>query len=694
MGVMNSLRERAGGIVVVILALSFGVLWMLQDTGVFDTVGSGQAGGNILMVNGMGVSADEFNQAVQQQVSQYEAQTGRAVTPQVQEQAREQAYNSLVNDRLIQQEMDRMNITVTDDELVDMAYGPNPHPIIRSYFGDSTGQVDRQLLDSFFSNPEATQDKVQLENFLRAQRRQQKLTNLLGATVHVSEEDVLDAYRRRNRSVDVQYVALPYAQARDSVAVTDADLRDYYDENREDYAREKMYTISYATVPKVATAADSTRVQEELESLRSDFEAAENDSLFMARNASSQPYNSTYYTASDLEDEVATAVFADPTPGRVVGPLFAGARAHLIKIQDVRPTEGTYVRARHILFQGPDADALVAQAETVQDSLQNGADFAALARSLSQDRASAAQGGDLGWFGEGQMVEPFTEAAFDASVGEVVGPVETQFGQHLIEVTARADREVRLADFTLSMRPSPSTLDDAENRLRDVAYYADDSGDFAGEAEQEGLQARQMQVEAGQTNIPGLGSSPAIARFLDGAREGAISDVIELDDRFVVVQLTDVVDAGYRPFDEVQNELRPRVVLERRRASTTQRMEEAMQGGATLQQLASALGTTVRTQQDLSYSTRSVPGVGSDPRFVGTAMGLQSDQTSRVVGGANAAYVMRVTGVDEPAPLGESEREQLRTQLMQQRRSQVLQAWISSLRDEADIQDNRAQFLR
>ncbi len=87
--------------------------------------------------------------------------------------------------------------------------------------------------------------------------------------------------------------------------------------------------------------------------------------------------------------------------------------------------------ARHILFNKDQR----AKAEEVKGQLQNGADFAELAKEYSQDPGSAELGGDLGCLGQGETVPSFEEALFNAEQGEIVGPVETEFGYHVIEVT-------------------------------------------------------------------------------------------------------------------------------------------------------------------------------------------------------------------------------------------------------------------
>lgn len=91
----------------------------------------------------------------------------------------------------------------------------------------------------------------------------------------------------------------------------------------------------------------------------------------------------------------------------------------------------TRASARHILVSSEN------ECEALKSQIENGADFAELARQHSQCPSSR-RGGELGEFGRGQMVREFDEVVFSAAVGEVQGPVKTQFGYHLIEVTARS----------------------------------------------------------------------------------------------------------------------------------------------------------------------------------------------------------------------------------------------------------------
>jgi peptidylprolyl isomerase/peptidyl-prolyl cis-trans isomerase D len=713
MGTMTRIRNRAGGIMIVVLALSFGGLWMLQDTGVFESMGSGQQRSDgIIVVDGDPVGAEEYGQRVSRRVQMME-QRGRSVTPQRRDQIRNQIYDQLVNERLAQQEMDRLGIEVTAQEVESAVFGQNPNPVVKRLIRQavpqqqlpSDGQIDRAFLQRILSQPNSQRLVTRLEEILRRQIRQRKLRGLLKATVHVSSEDVQDHYRRQNLSVDTRYVALPYAQVPDSaVSVSDSERQSYYEEHEDDYRRPKTFSVQYVTRTKEATAEDPAAVASDLADLRSRFAEAENDSLFLQRNDSKSTYSSAYRAPSALDPAIAGAVFPNPDSGTVVGPVFTGGKAHLVKITGARPAEKPAVNARHILIEGDGQQALEKARRLKQKITSGQATFAAVARKQSADPGSAEQGGDLGWFGRGRMAPPFEEAAFSATPGEVMGPVKTNFGYHLIEVQARADQAVQIADLSMNLRPSVATLDETESMMRDVSVFASEEGNFEAQAERSDLKIQSATVAANSADgedegeipleaISSLGASQQIKNFLSGAEAGATSDAVELDDQFAVVHVEEITPKGYRSLDEVRSQVESQVRRQKKQKVQTKKLRQALdQSGGDLDRLAQAVGTTARAKTGVTFETSTIPALGNDAKFVGTALGLREGGSSGVVAGANGAFVLTATRVNEPAKLTDQKRKQLREQLLQQKQQQMRQQWIAGLRDEATITDNRAQY--
>lgn len=690
MGAMNTLRQNTG-VILWILVLSFGIIWTLQDSDVFSAMN--QPDRNVATVNGAPIQQEEYQQVVKRVRQRFQQQLGGTMNPQMQSRIRDRAYDQVVDQKLLEQEMTRLGISVTDSEVESMVFGENPHPLIRKQFADSTGQINYQLLQNMAQDPQRESQWLKIEEYLRRQRRQRKMTSLVQATIQVSEQDVENYHRRQNTSASARYVSLRYAQVPDdSVSVSESDLRSYYDKNKEDFKRERTVTLKYATTSKEATAEDSSNIASDLDELREDFATTESDSLFLLNNASDNDFSSEYKTADQMNARVADSVYANPEPGRIVGPVFGGGQAHLIKIRDTRPAETQYAHARHILLKTDQADSEKrGRLQALQDSIESGAaSFAEMARRYSDDQ-SAAEGGDLGWFAEGSMVDAFGDAVFGAEPGALVGPIRSEFGYHLVRVEARASQAVQMADLAYNLTPSQATLSDKESTLGDLAYFAEENGNFREEAQRLDLTVQEVQVETNQSSFPGIGESPALSRFLENASAGDISEVTELSDKFVVARVTDVTPEGHRSFSDVKSQIRPKVALQKKREVQGRRMERALSQNG-FDALPNVLGTQMRTQSDVTYSTKTVPGLGREPKFVGAVFGLEVGETSGVVEGENAAFVVEVTEKNTPPPLTEQQRQQIRKQLLKQRRKQATSDWLSALKEDATIMDNRTQM--
>ncbi len=701
MGIMNRMRENTP-IVLWILVIAFGGIWVLQDSGVFDTTSKARYD-NIAIVDGEPISYQEYTRAIESQRQQYQAQSGQSMPPQLYDMYRDQIFDAMVNDILRRREMERLGVVVSDAEVVDMVLGDNPDPLIKQQFGNGSGGVDRDLLRSLVDNPDVRDDWIRVEEYLRSKRRAEKFDKLIEATVRVSDEEVNAEYIKRNRKVDAQYVALRYAEIPDdSVSVTERELGNYYNDHREDFHRDRTIALEYVRFSKSASAADTAAIVSELGRLRDDFKTTKNDSLFLALNGSEKGYADSYFRLDELDTEIGDALAGNIEQGKVVGPVIVRNQAHLVKVGKVRRAEDESVHARHILISTrPTDDAAAkeearAKANDLKKQLDEGADFAALAKEFSQDPGSGSKGGDLGWFGPGRMVEPFEKAAFGAPIGKVVGPIETQFGYHIIEVLARSDKEFQMADLVLTIRPSLDTIGNAEDGAADLAYFAEESGDFDAEvAKHDNLSVETVEVQKDMDVIPGLGTSGNVKKFLATAKVGDLSEVIELNDDFVVLHVAKITPEGYRPFEEVRSELEPQARLEKKKKLQTSRLQAAVGDGATdLEALADSLGTIRRTASAVTQNNTLVPTLGREPKFVGAALGLAEGEISSVIEGANGAYVLKVTRIypADPSTMTAAQRASLRNDLLNQKKQRMTTRWLAELREEADVSDFRYRF--
>ncbi|MDX1639407.1 MAG: SurA N-terminal domain-containing protein, partial [Balneolaceae bacterium] len=152
------------GIILWVLIFSFGVLWILADTQVFDAL---QAGPRSLgSVNGEPISLEEYNSRISGYIDRYSQQTGNSITPEMRAYYEDQAWNELVTSKLLQQKMDELGIAVTDQEVVEMITGENPDPFIRQQFQREDGTIDRVALQAAIEAPENSQIWVMIEQQL------------------------------------------------------------------------------------------------------------------------------------------------------------------------------------------------------------------------------------------------------------------------------------------------------------------------------------------------------------------------------------------------------------------------------------------------------------------------------------------------------------------------------------------------
>jgi parvulin-like peptidyl-prolyl isomerase len=173
-------------------------------------------------------------------------------------------------------------------------------------------------------------------------------------------------------------------------------------------------------------------------------------------------------TVEQIDEQVRDIVIREAIQEELTADIEVSDEDVAAFYEENRETRYNTAEARHILVETED------EATGILERLEDGEDFADIAQEESIDTGSGAQGGDLGEFGRGQMVPEFEEAVFDADIGEVVGPVETQFGFHIIEVVERNEPE----------------LEDVEDEIREELAQGEE-----GEAVQEWLAERRAEAE-------------------------------------------------------------------------------------------------------------------------------------------------------------------------------------------------------
>jgi parvulin-like peptidyl-prolyl isomerase len=323
--------------------------------------------------------------------------------------------------------------------------------------------------------------------------------------------------------------------------------------------------------------------------------------------------------------------------------------------------------------------------------------FEELAKTWSED-PSAERGGDLGFFGKGDMVPEFETVAFSLPIGEISPVFATPFGFHIIRVDERKTEggveKVHARHILMKVEPSTATSRAQQKAAEDFLDAVKGGKSFEEVAAAQKIPA-EMVVESPPFEhnafLPALGLPRAAQRFAFSGKVGSVAPEPLEDDRgFVVVKLVKHIPAGVRPFDEVKAEVTRRVTEEKNRQLAHAKLADAVaKGGGTLAGIAGAMGAAVDSAASFSR-TMFVPNVGRKNAFVATAFALAPGQLSPVIDTDRGSYVLEVV---EKIPADETQfaaqEPQLTQTILMEKRRNIVMSWVEQLLANAQIVDMR-----
>ncbi|RIJ37681.1 peptidylprolyl isomerase [Pontibacter oryzae] len=701
MALINKIREKSGWAVGAI-AIGLGVFVVGGDLLGPNSRLLGNDANIVGEIAGEEIDYQEFDNVLQQVKADYENRVGRAANEGELAMLREQAWNQLIFKIALQKEYDRLGLEVTDEELADMVQGNNIHPaVMQAFTNPQTGEFDRAQVVQYLQNLDQTGTRdmwVNFEQSIASDRLQSKYANLLSKTVYVTAAEAKNYYQAQNTAASMKVLYVPYFTVSDSaVEVTDAQLKDYYERNKELYKVEAGRTIEFVTIPVTASKEDSTYYNQEIATITQQFASAPNDSAFVNAN-SDQPFDGTYRMPGELPEELRKQLPLQE--GKIYGPYTSNGSVALFKVLDAKDAEKSAAKASHILIRPegdtPEAkDAAKTKAQDVLNQIKGGADFAQMAVQYGTD-GTASRGGDLGWFPEGQMVPAFDKAIFGFSgTGLLPNLIETEYGYHIVKVTEpKTKSSYKVASLVRAIEPSETT--------RDAAYaVADELAGTSGSTEEfrENIAKNKALVKEESSNI---GKNQVLVNNLSNARElvrwtyakdtevGDVSPVYEINDQFVVATLTGKREKGYAEIKDIKDELTAAV---RSEVKAEQIIAKLKGQKGSLDQIAAAYGpdAMVKTADNVTFASAAIPGLGVEPVAVGKAFGLKPGARTAPFQGEGGVLIVELSNLTPAPEINDfsNVKEQLRLTRAGRAESNAFEA----IKEKADIKDNRVRFF-
>jgi peptidyl-prolyl cis-trans isomerase D len=656
-------------------------------------------------IGGKEISYEEYQDVVNERQASYYMSTGREPGDRDMPGIRQQAWDLLIARHAIQPQIDEVGVKVTEDEVWDMIQGKNVDQNVQQAFTNpQTGQFEADKVVGYINQlkamPVGSEQRVRWELFqrdLKPGRERIKYENLLIKSNYVTKAEAEREYHLATDVAEVKYLYVPYYAIGDSAAtLKDADYEAYYNKNKEKFKTEASRDIKYVSIPVIASADDSAAVNEDLKKAVAEFKSSTEDSTYASNNTTGSAANAYgKYTPATLPAFIPQDQL---TEGNVIGPVLDGQTYKVVKVSKIFNDTVFSARAKHILIKWADASEPAKKeakekARNILKDLKGGASFTAKAQEFGSD-GTASRGGDLGWFSSGQMVKPFQDAVFGAGkTGLLNDVVETDFGYHIIDVTdVKTNRAYNLAIVEAEITPSDATTNEAFRKSE--AFASDLSGikDFEAKAKELGLTVLDAKnIGAGDRRIGTLGEARQIVMWLfRDASTGKISQVYDLQDQNVVAVMTGEVKKGYKPLDQVKEQIAPLVRNEVKGRIIADKLK-GLKG--TLEEVAASFGNdaNVYSSSDLKLSSNSLPTVGFDPQVVGVAFSLENGKRSQPVTGENGVTIVELQNKTIAPALNDYATYQ--QQLEQNGQNRTSYSIAEAIKEKSDIEDKRYKFF-
>ncbi len=584
------------------------------------------------------ISAVEFDRVYQNQVQRYRDLYRGSFTPEL---ARaldlpRQVLDGIIDRKLRLEAGRRLHLTVSDEELA-RAIAALPYFQENGQFIGVERYSERLRLAGML--PEAFEEGVREDLLV------DKYMALVKASVAIPEADIRKEFSAKNDKATIEYILVPSSRLESAVEPSEADLKAYYEKNRERYRAPEQRRANYLLVDQLKVRGKMPVTDAEI---RAEYEAKK----------------STF-----------------TVPEQVTA-------AHILVSVDPKAA--------------PDADAKAkAKAESLAARANAGEDFAKLAKENTDDPSGKENGGQLPPFGRGQMVPEFEQAAFEMKPGEIRGPVKTSYGYHVIKVTAHNPAGTRSLD---EVRPSLSgdlvekkafaeterLAEELAGKIRALKTRSDD--------ELRKLQSDVVTYNAtewfGRTGpIAGIGPN---ANFSNEAWSLKIGDIsakwISTPRGPVFVRPIAERPSAVRPFDEVRAQVTEDWKAERREKDALEKLEPAVSelgSGTTLAALAARYETEVKTTPEFGPQG-PVPDLGAAPRLLEAVFQTPAGQVGPAVPVPAGFVLFRVITRTQADPAAfESQKAQLAESLRAQEAERLIRSVIQQMRSDRKIEVNQ-----
>ncbi|WP_288952538.1 peptidylprolyl isomerase [uncultured Prevotella sp.] len=631
-------------------------------------------------------------------------------------QVKDQVWQQLVNNRVLEADAKKVGLTVTEQELSNVLNdGTNPMLAQTPFVNQQTGRFDINALQQFLDgyNKAKASNSPQLEQMqtiydywlfveknLRTQLLGQKYQALLASCVLSNKAEAKMAFKDNNEESDIQLASLAYSTIKDAdVKVTDEDLKAKYEELKPAFRQNtETRDIKFVDYQIKASASDRNAIVKDMNELQKQLATATDPSLVISKSGSMIPYlglpvsSKAYQQYPDIASKIDS--LAVGTTG--VTENKQDNTLNIIRVMSKAQLPDS-VQFRQIQVAANTPEEAHAKADSIQKALAGGADFVAIAKRYGQT-------GEKVWF-TGQQYEAapsmsednrtYIEALLNGEVNAVQNVALTQ-GNIILQVVDKKAMKTKttaaiikkLIDF------SKATRSDAYNKFSEFVAKSTNAADLEKNASKYGYHVQSLNdVSTSEHYVAGVHGTRDALKWLFDAKQGDVSPLYECgdNDHLMVIVLSAIHPKGYRSWDDPQvKEILKREVIKDKKAEKLMAKLKGVNSIAAAQ----AKGAKVSTVSQITFAAPAfVQATGSaEPALSGAVAATAAGKFSKnPVKGNAGVYVFQV--VKKALRAGSKYNETMAMQQAAQQNMQYLSNFMQDLILKANVVDNRYLFF-
>jgi peptidyl-prolyl cis-trans isomerase D len=707
MSVIQTIRQKYLGLMIgsIVLALvGFLLMDALQNNG-SNLFGS--ADRTLGAVNGAEVTPAEYD-ALQQRYMENARSKNPKISEAETEDVKSQAWEDLVNQKLLEAEYSKLGIQVSDKELQGMLTGEFADPMIQQNFSDpATGVFDpskvKQYLDNMRTSKDTAQKKqwLDFEKGLIKQRLAQKYTAMVSMGTYTPKGMIDIKMNERNSIASAEFVKVPYTSVEDSkVKVEDADITAFMQKYKSSFTlQQELRKSDYVAFDVIPTSTDTQASLGVLNANAAEFASTTNIEEFIGKN-SDEGFDKNYYAkgraASPMTDSM-----GNNAVGSIAGPYFEDGNYKLFRVLGKKSVADS-VRATHLLIavsKNMSEEAAEKKIDSFEVAVKQGGDLAQLASQFSDDNGSKAKGGDLGYFAQGMMMPELSDTCFNGVKGQLI-KVKTNYGWHLVRITDQKDFKpcTKVAVFSKSLKASEGTMNNVYTKASQFAEGVKDKATFDAAVKKSGATKRVAEgISATQSSIQGLGSARELVRWTydKDSKPGSVSGIKTvkdgLIDKYVVACLSEVATEGLAPVSMVREKLEADIRKQKKAAIIAKQYESA----ASLADIASKSAQTVMNVDTVLFAATSNPAISQEAKVLGACFNkANTGKISSGIYGNDGVFFIKVKSIT-PSTVKATEADYQRERMMSQMQSaqNIARSIPMILKKKGKVKDNRGNFM-